>query len=338
MSGGSWFRGFAGTDMTEKKDLKNRVRARQAKTGESYTAARAHVLRARPSAGGATRTCFVRKCNEKSLRVRFVDEDEDVTLRCSSYDAWRVAPGQFVSLRVTKRWTWRSDAYATGEIERHWTDIPALGLEPLKLREQGVWDLRPYEPFVAPHPYAKMWEFFASTPRNSFEFESIAWTAGVEFDHRDSESCLVVEATEIRPSDPAYARELLMRAVCSDLRCIDAHAHLGLFVLDHDPQYALRHLEIAVALGDLTVGPEFSGTLPWGHLYNRPFLRALDGYGRCLWILGRTDEALRVFERVLSLNPPDNQGVRDYWYGIRCGRSYQAVERERFAPDGPLHA
>jgi hypothetical protein len=36
--------------MTAKRDLKKRVRARQAKTGESYTAARRHVTAARPAA------------------------------------------------------------------------------------------------------------------------------------------------------------------------------------------------------------------------------------------------------------------------------------------------
>ena len=40
--------------MTHKKDLKRRVRARQARTGESYTAARANIVAAKPPATEAT--------------------------------------------------------------------------------------------------------------------------------------------------------------------------------------------------------------------------------------------------------------------------------------------
>jgi len=39
-------------------------------------------------------------------------------------------------------------------------------------------------------------------------------------------------------------------------------------------------------------------------------LRCLHGFGLCLWRLGRFEEAERVFERILRLNPSDNQGVR----------------------------
>lgn len=50
--------------------------------------------------------------------------------------------------------------------------------------------------------------------------------------------------------------------------------------------------------------------LPWSGLYNRPHLRCLHGYGLCLWRLGRYDEVSAVFERILALNPNDNQGAR----------------------------
>jgi hypothetical protein len=36
----------------------------------------------------------------------------------------------------------------------------------------------------------------------------------------------------------------------------------------------------------------------------------MNGFGLCLWRLGRFDEAGRVFDRMLWLNPSDNQGVR----------------------------
>jgi hypothetical protein len=36
----------------------------------------------------------------------------------------------------------------------------------------------------------------------------------------------------------------------------------------------------------------------------------MHGFGLCLWRLGRFDEARCIFDRMLWLNPSDNQGVR----------------------------
>ncbi len=45
----------------------------------------------------------------------------------------------------------------------------------------------------------------------------------------------------------------------------------------------------------------------------------MHSYGLCLWRLGRFDEAERVFDRVLWLNPSDNQGVRFLIEDVRAG-------------------
>jgi tetratricopeptide (TPR) repeat protein len=79
---------------------------------------------------------------------------------------------------------------------------------------------------------------------------------------------------------------------------------------EHRPKDALRHYEVGVRIGGLSLPLDFNGLLPWGHIDNRPFLRCLQGYGLCLWRLSRFDEAERVFERMLWLNPTDNQGAR----------------------------
>lgn len=87
-------------------------------------------------------------------------------------------------------------------------------------------------------------------------------------------------------------------------------AHLGNLVFDHRPEDAIRHYEVGLRIGELSLGNDFTGILPWGFIDNRPFLRCMHGYGLCLWRLGHFDEALCVFERMLWLNPTDNQGVR----------------------------
>jgi tetratricopeptide (TPR) repeat protein len=50
--------------------------------------------------------------------------------------------------------------------------------------------------------------------------------------------------------------------------------------------------------------------LEWGFVENRPFLRLYHSYGLGLMKLGRTEDALQVFENLIALNPNDNQGVR----------------------------
>ncbi len=310
--------------MTTQGDLKKRVRSRKAKTGESYAAARAHVIGAlKPAADADTQpehaTAVVLKCNEKSVRLRIRGEDGTVTLRCGTYDAMRLKPAQFIEVTLNKRWTWRDDAYASGVIDKIWVDAAALDLVPLPLKDRGSWDLNEtYESFQPDSPYYELWAKAAAEPRDAFEFHGIASGAGVDPD--DPDTCPVSTAAEL--VDKGEARELLMDTLLRDLRCIDAHVHLGNQKFERWPEDAIAHYEIALAIGDLSLGSDFSGILPWGCLDNRPFLRALHGYGLCLWRAGSPDEALIVFERCLALNPADNQGVRVCWNDIRNGRAW----------------
>lgn len=48
----------------------------------------------------------------------------------------------------------------------------------------------------------------------------------------------------------------------------------------------------------------------WGILESRPYMRALHGLGLTLWKQNRLEDAVTIFERMLNLNPNDNQGVR----------------------------
>ncbi len=108
-----------------------------------------------------------------------------------------------------------------------------------------------------------------------------------------------------------------MSLLAADLRCLDAHAHLGNFAFDHSPEEAIRHYEVGVRIGDLSLGEGFNGVLHWGHIHNRPFLRCMHGYGLCLSRLGRIKEAKEIFTRMLWLNPGDNQGIRSLLGKVR---------------------
>jgi tetratricopeptide (TPR) repeat protein len=108
----------------------------------------------------------------------------------------------------------------------------------------------------------------------------------------------------------------------ADLRCLDAHAHLGNIAFDRGPEIAIPHCEVGFRIGELSFGESFDGLLPWGWIDNRPFLRCLNGFGLCLWRLGRFEEAENIFERMLWLNPSDNQGVRFLIDDVQAGLAW----------------
>lgn len=175
--------------MTTKKDFKSIVRDRQHKTGESYTAALAHVKReqARPlgipeetnpttAAPLQVEAAVLKVGHNSTARIRLLGEQAQITLRSS--DVWRVAPGQIITVRLEKRWTFRGDAYASGKIEAATLDVARLGLDPLPLSGGELEDLRErYENVRAPDPYAPIWLANTAMPRACFEMDGITWCA-----------------------------------------------------------------------------------------------------------------------------------------------------------------
>jgi tetratricopeptide (TPR) repeat protein len=327
--------------MTSHKNLKSIVRQRQSKTGESYTAARVHVMRARAEllglpAGSSTSSvnadakqrleAIVLKVNQRSVRVRIPAENAQLTFR--SRDASEVVPGHRVTLVVARRWTWQDDAYATGVIENPRIDVAQLGLTPLPLLACGLdCDLRSsYEPFRRPDPYAPLWRKLTAKPRASYEMDPVAWGEFPDAnDIDDNPAGAAIDLAEA--GEVAAARELLMDMLLRDLRCIDAHAHLGNLEFERSPARAMLHYEIGIQIGELSLPPNFDGVLLWGHVYNRPFLRCLYNYGLCLWRQKREPAAQVVFERILSLNPNDNQGARFCWALLREGAAWEDLQQ-----------
>lgn len=243
---------------------------------------------------------------EGAVACRISGSDRAITLRAAGL--WDVVPGEIVTVSPRKMWRFGGHPYLAGDVEETRLDVAALGLVPLRLEDEGVWD--PAEEYWGEEgePIEK-WArpIIARGPRPAFEMEQVIPGE----DPEDYDFDPIIESNELKQAgDSSGARKILMELCQADLRCLDAHAHLGNLILPHAPEHAMRHYEVGVRIGGLSLGEHLDGVLPWGLVDNRPFLRCMHGYGLSLWRLARFDEAGRIFDRMLWLDPSDNQGAR----------------------------
>jgi tetratricopeptide (TPR) repeat protein len=256
---------------------------------------------------------------ERAAPCQLLGTNQNITLRASGL--WDVVPGEIVTVEPRKYWRFSNHPYLSGEILSTRLDVAALGLVPLRLEDMGMWD--PDEEYWGEEDESvEKWAepIIACGPRREYEMEQVI--PGEDPD--DPFSDPITESNDLKEAGfRVEAHEILMELCRSDLRCLDAHSHLGHFFFDMVPKTAIRHYEVGVRIGELSLGTEFDGVLPWGLIDNRPFLRCMHGYGLCLWRLGRFDEAERVFERMLWLNPSDNQGVRFLIDDVRARKAWE---------------
>jgi hypothetical protein len=261
----------------------------------------------------------------KAVSCRILGKNHVLTLRPAGL--WQAVPGEILTVMPQRKWRYAGHPYLTGEIKAWRLDIPALGLTPLGLEEIGRWDPKehywgePDEPIAA---WAK--PMIKRGPRTEYEMEQVL--PGEDPDNPDRDP--ILEAVDVQQAgDWRKADRMLMDLLAIDLRCLDAHAHLGNFTFPRDPDTAIRHYDIGVKIGELSLGKDFKDLLPWGYINNRPFLRCLHGYGLCLWRLGRVREAEKVFTRMLWLNPTDNQGARFDLYNVKEGKAWREDDSAR---------
>lgn len=121
---------------------------------------------------------------------------------------------------------------------------------------------------------------------------------------------LVYDAWEA--DTPRKAIRLAKRALAISKRCADAHIVLAEAsakgIVDKR-----RHYERGVAAGEAAIGrrgfEEAAGEF-WGFIETRPYMRARECLGECLWDLGEREAAIGHYRDMLRLNPIDNQGLR----------------------------
>ena len=259
---------------------------------------------------------------QNSVSCRILGTNHVLTLR--PVGSWEAIPGEILTVIPHKKWRYARHPYLTGEIKRWRLDIAALGLVPLRLEDRGMWDPKEHywgEPDEPLEPWTR--PIIKRGRRPEYEMEQVL--PGEDPDDPDTDP--ILEAVDMRNAgDYRKADRLLMDTLAADLRCLDAHAHLGNFAFNRDPDTAVRHYDIGVKIGEISLGKDFSGLLPWGYVHNRPFLRCLGGYGLCLWRFGRMRDAEKVFTRMLWLNPTDNQGARFNLYNVKEGNAWREDE------------
>jgi len=289
--------------------------------GSRSSRTRRHKAEANDLDLGEPLDLVVLACKSNAIRCRVPGTQRELTLRTAVRDE---VPGEIITVTPAKQWTHAGHPYLSGKVEKSGLDVAALGLAPLALRPEGDWDPdeeywgeegEPIDEWAQP--------IIARGKRPMFEMEQIIPGQ----DPEDFDSDPIVEAAELKDAgERGEAEELLMGLLAQDLRCLDAHAHLGNFEFKHRPKQALRHYAVGVAIGELTLGAKFDGVLSWGLIDNRPFLRCLLGLGISWWRLGARDQAEVIFRRMLWLNPSDNQGARFNLAAVEAGKTWDEME------------
>lgn len=112
---------------------------------------------------------------------------------------------------------------------------------------------------------------------------------------------------------PSKAKKLAQQALQVWPDC--AQAYVILAELADSVSEVLPLYEQGVAAGRRALTDEWDWLQDeeafWGYLPTRPFLHALAGLADALWGIGRRDEAAERYLELLTLNPNDNQGIRN---------------------------
>ena len=168
---------------------------------------------------------------ERAARCLLLGRDRIIMLRAS--EIWDLVPGEIVKVRSRKQWVYAGYSYLSGEIVSTRLDVAALGLVPLRLEEMGLWNPQEHYWGEEDEPIEEWAEpIIAHGPRPKFGMEQVLPNS----DPDDPDSDPITESNYLKDAgDRMGALKILMDLCQSDLRCLDAHAHLGNFVFDGSP-------------------------------------------------------------------------------------------------------
>jgi tetratricopeptide (TPR) repeat protein len=253
-----------------------------------------------------------------------------VTLKWERYYQYEIE-GEIITVKPSKVWMYKGNVKLTGEITNRKLDISALNLTSLPLEEKNIFDPENEDDLLEgdDDPYDKYYiPLMLYGPRNEYELKQ-SLTIEMSEDLFGNPFSALIENEKDRDSLFEILREFLTK----DFRCIDAHAYLGNLEFNVNKEIypflknkAMRHYQVGMRIAELSFGPVFYDLLPWEYKHNRPYLRCLYGYALCLWRNGQTETAKDLFEKILWLNPRDEQGVRFLLDLVSKGRKWDDME------------
>lgn len=134
---------------------------------------------------------------------------------------------------------------------------------------------------------------------------------------------LIIEASETWGKE----RKLLIdRVLKLDPNNVDAYILLAEMEINSRKKRNL--LLKAVHLGEQELGSEFfeeNKGYFWGLIETRPYMRAMAELADLLYMMEQEEEAIEIYEKLIELNPNDNQGIRDELMPIYIERkAYEA--------------
>ena len=155
-----------------------------------------------------------------------------------------------------------------------------------------------------PHPYDKILE---AGERPYWEMENIM--PGLSLEDID---CPIGIGVDIMDSGDWHgAIKHMKNLIALDERCLDAYAHLGCWYFEDDDLIKAKNFyKLGVAIGLKSISEKINDVFPWGVIDNRPFLRCLHGLGITLYRERNVIDAMTIFQKMIWLNPRDNQGAR----------------------------
>ncbi len=258
---------------------------------------------------------------QTGIRCKLISSQLPVTYRTVNRDV----EGEVITVIPSKIWQFKNTVYMSGETIDRRLDIEALDLTPLGIKEVGMFQPDETELLDDNDPYKKYYlPIIAYGPRKMYEMEQV-----LPFYDPDSleDDPISKSVDAFQDGDNEAGFKILKDLLAEDLRCIDAHVHLGNWDFNHTngklPYETLIRYEVGVKIAELSIDGDFNGLLPWDHISNRPYLRCLYGYGLSLWRMGNNEAARLIFEKMLWLNPKDNQDIRSLLAEIDAGNCWQ---------------
>ena len=157
-----------------------------------------------------------------------------------------------------------------------------------------------------------MWEMVKRTQQQSFETaesinEFLSGKMNEEYEPVNKEEQAQVLCYKAYEAETEKLRvQLTNEAAAIQPDLVDVHlllAEQSSHKVEQEHHY-LKAILAAFRLADLSIEQA------WQNVLNRPYLRALFGYGAWLMTEKRYKEAVEHFQHILEINPDDHQGVR----------------------------